>query len=509
MLGYKNPVHPNYVNKMFGTIFGYSGLLDTVLPTAGIAVSVAKAVHGEKDNSLITEIGDWLHETFGDRTKSEPAELVLFGDEDWSLDKDYDYVFGEASGVVKDKDSRKLLAGVEISALNTISFETSKTYTDENGVFYFNLPEGQYTIVLALKGYMYVDEDVDIIITRNTSITLPSAIYMQKIIEDGYIGIYTPQDLNNIRHDLSGSYILMKDIDLASWGDWVPIGNGVDVPLAIADSFVGVFDGDGYTIKNMTINVISNNVQVYAGLFACIGNATVKNTGVVNSIINATATTTSKNGFVGGIAGGSSYSTISNCYFTGEMKTSSTPLFNLARVGGIVGSNDNTEISNCYNLGEINAIGTNTSYAGGIAGYNSSSVISNCYNRGTVNAVSTAIANYTSHAGGIAGTGSSINNCYNTGIITGMTNTVEISPRVGGIAGFLAGARINNSYYLDNINTAGFNDIFNGGILTNVYSLTEAQMKQQASFVGFDFTDVWAINPAINNGYPYLRGMQP
>jgi hypothetical protein len=44
---------------------------------------------------------------------------------------------------------------------------------------------------------------------------------------------------------------------------------------------------------------------------------------------------------------------------------------------------------------------------------------------------------------------------------------------------------------------------------TNVQALTATQMKQQASFVGFDFGTVWAINPAINNGYPYLRGMQP
>jgi len=42
-----------------------------------------------------------------------------------------------------------------------------------------------------------------------------------------------------------------------------------------------------------------------------------------------------------------------------------------------------------------------------------------------------------------------------------------------------------------------------------VKRLTSAQMKQQASFVGFDFSTVWVIAPAINNGYPYLRGTQP
>jgi hypothetical protein len=30
-------------------------------------------------------------------------------------------------------------------------------------------------------------------------------------------------------------------------------------------------------------------------------------------------------------------------------------------------------------------------------------------------------------------------------------------------------------------------------------------MKQQSTYNYWDFTNVWAINPEINNGYPYLR----
>jgi hypothetical protein len=33
------------------------------------------------------------------------------------------------------------------------------------------------------------------------------------------------------------------------------------------------------------------------------------------------------------------------------------------------------------------------------------------------------------------------------------------------------------------------------------------QMKQQSSYEGFDFETVWAIDPNINNGYPYLRSL--
>jgi len=34
-------------------------------------------------------------------------------------------------------------------------------------------------------------------------------------------------------------------------------------------------------------------------------------------------------------------------------------------------------------------------------------------------------------------------------------------------------------------------------------------MKTQATFVGWDFDNIWDINPNINNGYPYLKSMPP
>ena len=35
-------------------------------------------------------------------------------------------------------------------------------------------------------------------------------------VPDGYVGIYTKSDLDNIRNNLSGNYILMNDIDFSS-----------------------------------------------------------------------------------------------------------------------------------------------------------------------------------------------------------------------------------------------------------------------------------------------------
>ena len=185
----------------------------------------------------------------------------------------------------------------------------------------------------------------------------------------------------------------------------------------------------------------------------------------------------------GGIAGDvSSFSTISNCYNVGEVTATtlggSSYYYYSAKSGGIVGNIDySSVINNCYNTGIVSANAPSSYFlayatAGGIAGQ-SSATITNCYNVGTV---STTIApTHYAYLGGLVGE----NDSYSS---------------------------ITNCYCLDTIADTVGDD---SGTLTNVLALSDTQMKQQASFVGFDFTDIWAINPAINDGYPYLRGMQP
>ena len=60
--------------------------------------------------------------------------------------------------------------------------------------------------------------------------------------------ITTAEELQAVNENLSGSYILMNDIDLSA-KTFNPIGG-------MYDSFKGTFDGNGYTItiKNAYIN---------------------------------------------------------------------------------------------------------------------------------------------------------------------------------------------------------------------------------------------------------------
>ena len=262
----------------------------------------------------------------------------------------------------------------------------------------------------------------------------------KKSVPSGYIGISTAAQLNAVRNNLNKNYILMANIDLSGWGNWVPIGGDENAP------FKGAFDGNGYVIKNMTVNVKSAN-SIYAGLFGYCYAGSIKNLGMLGgSVITSSASYYSH--YVGGIAGDSS-SSISNCYNTGNVRASSV---SHSEVGGIVGISSSS-ISNCYNTGEVSASSASySSYAGGIAGYSSSASIINCHNTGDVRASS---ASY-SYAGGIAGysssASSSISICYNAGDVSA-SSSASYSPCAGGIAGD-SSSSISNCYNIGDVSAS-------------------------------------------------------
>ncbi len=170
------------------------------------------------------------------------------------------------------------------------------------------------------------------------------------------------------------------------------------------DGFKGTFDGQGHTVQLSVGYITSQNINnvnhYYSGLFA-INQGTIKSVKVTGTV-NGTG---GENGYVGGIAAVNK-GTIENC--ANAARTDGTARNN----GGIAGTNYST-INQCYNTGEIRSNATFEPEIGGIAGDNiSSAVITNCYNKGTlwgVNSNSTRV-------GGIAGYygGGSISNCYNT-----------------------------------------------------------------------------------------------
>ena len=119
-------------------------------------------------------------------------------------------------------------------------------------------------VVALLLGFeipvTYAMESADGNQASNQSTSTTAVTHLTEVPE-GYVGIYTKEDLNNVRNNLAGKYILMNDIeftdaDFAEGGDfynaaagWAPIGHNSNV------KFSGIFDGNGYTISNVYIDI--------------------------------------------------------------------------------------------------------------------------------------------------------------------------------------------------------------------------------------------------------------
>jgi hypothetical protein len=76
-------------------------------------------------------------------------------------------------------------------------------------------------------------------------------------VPEGWIGVYTLEDLDAVRENLTGYYILMEDLCFAEEdfadggrfaGGWTPIGTRLE-------PFYGVFNGNGHTIDGLRICV--------------------------------------------------------------------------------------------------------------------------------------------------------------------------------------------------------------------------------------------------------------
>ncbi|NLZ51605.1 MAG: hypothetical protein GX892_00285 [Thermoanaerobacteraceae bacterium] len=159
---------------------------------------------------------------------------------------------------------------------------------------------------------------------------------------------------------------------------------------------------------------------------------------------------------------------ISQCYSTGTIK-------GVSKVGGLIGFCSNTTITDCYSIGNLEESPgwENAGYAreylfryfGGLIGTTSLGVITNCYSCGKVADV--PYAGYTQYEyHGFMGPSE-----------YGDENTVA-------------------SLYFD-VSKAGRTDNF-------AVAKSTQEMKQQNTFIGWDFIGIWRIGGGVNEGYPYL-----
>jgi hypothetical protein len=330
------------------------------------------------------------------------------------------------------------------------------------------------------------------------------------------------------------------------------------------NSFAGVFDGAGHQISNITIdtNGVGND---YLGLFGRIDiGGEVKNlrlenirltggsysyyfgglagdtlgnisnsfsTGVVAGgeytsvlgglvgyciygiISNCSSTINvvggNNSGSLGGLVGGTGPAgAISDCFATGQVTGGVYPM----GLGGLAGSNSGS-ITDSYSTGTVTGT-AGAWYLGGLVGDNYQGNITYCY---STSAVVSGDDSY--GLGGLVGENDEgdIGNSFSTGAVTGGIGLMYL----GGLVGENSFGITSNSYS-SGITTAGSGSVFLGGLVgrnvgpllkcyfldiagpNNGYGtpLTDTQMKQQASFVGWSFNNVWTICEGIS--YPKL-----
>jgi Divergent InlB B-repeat domain/The GLUG motif len=408
--------------------------------------------------------------------------------------------------------------------------------------------------------------------------------------------IRSAEDLARIGRDpdfgLNDHYRLLGNIDASVTRTWNDSGTSTDLlegfrPIGSeAAPFTGVLDGQGHTIRDLTIargtedsvgliavaglgarirdmrfaNVavegsatvgllvgnnwggslerllIAGNVrgQQRVGLVAGIHQAIMKDT-VALGIVDGFFRTIVPQDF-GGVAGQTLQAIVRDTHFDGSIQATNS----LGNVGGITGVSDRSEFTSATSNGSIAGV----SPVGGLIGFAENTLLHHGWSTarvssgfpgpgtgGLIGTSSRTRLRQSAFAGTIASpglpgglvgfaTGTQLSDSFFSGVI-------EPTSRGGGLIGEGTDLSLLQCYVNGPIQTTFSAGPFVGSgaptvTLASVYwntntvsplaipdangRSTEALMDP-VTYVGWDFTSVWAIDPQRNNGFPYLRGL--
>lgn len=308
-------------------------------------------------------------------------------------------------------------------------------------------------------------------ITHRTSLVLATAL-LTSASAFAQTEISTEAQLRAIANDLNGSYVLTQDITLSD--EWTPIGTS-DNP------FKGTLNGQGHTIKGLTMGNGDNDNQAFFGF---TNGATVENIGFTSAVVKG-------HNQAAIVVAQATSSTLSNIYVSGVV-TGRDHVGTIA--GDARGTTENhTTITNCVST----AAALSTEHqGGGIAGWTNNSTFSYNIAYGAVTAPSNG-------AGGITGM------VDNNGSNTVYTSNISAAPyikgtndRTHGINGWCnnsSNTGSNNLSWAGTVYYVGGNekkatDITepsNGSGIHGTVTATDA-LKKAATYKGFN-TDIWDL----------------
>ena len=355
-------------------------------------------------------------------------------------------------------------------------------------------------------------------------------------------------DLDAVRNDLDGDYVLVNDLDEDTDGysgigdDFEPIGDG-------GDGFTGQLDGDSFEIRDL---VIDKPDETFVGLFGQLGTASSVGGNVFDLTVSGDVTGAGESfdegtGMLAGTVRGDTQ--VTNVTVEGQV---SQPNGDFA-AGGLVGAarDEDTELKIESCISDVDVVANTTenvaglvgylfpdddgmvireSYAfgsvegnenvGGLVGY-SNITVTECYAFGSVDGddgvggfvgenAETVTECYAfgsvdgdDGVGGFVGQNNeTVTECYAVGSVTGDTN-------VGGFIGDSSGDEINS--YWDTESTGQDTSDGGTGLTTDEMQGSEAETNMD----GFDFTDTWDTVEEGNiygdttavDGYPILQSI--
>ncbi len=239
------------------------------------------------------------------------------------------------------------------------------------------------------------------------------------------------QDISNNSASWSGAnadFALNTNIDATSLSSFTPIGTS-------AKPFLALFNGQNFTISNLTIN---EPTATNVGLFG-FNEGTIENLGLINANI------TGKNE-VGALVGDNDAGgIISNTYSTGSV----TGAANGSEIGGLVGQNGTGEgtsgaLIDSYSTANVTGASGVTD-VGGLVGLNNFTITSS-YSGGTVT------GNGASDVGGLVG--ENINITEGSSFV-GILNSYSISSVIGGTGSNIGGLLGDNLIAIENTYSSG------------------------------------------------------
>jgi hypothetical protein len=320
---------------------------------------------------------------------------------------------------------------------------------------------------LTIESIAYIHEETTLVrtITNNNEFTVFAS-------SDPIHHIWTVTDLLNL--DLDGINILMADLDLTGV-TWTPIGSGAYYTSTV---FKGYFDGNGYTISNLNLQVDTNqNASEYYGFFGSTYKAYLNHIVLSNVTIDVMISdTTQSQNMIGILAGTTDRGTIKDITVDGSV---TVVTYGQTYVGGLIGYDSGSDITSVLVDATVSASSANHRVnVGGVIGATSDTTLDYAFASGSVVGTSGTTTNwYGPTAGGLVGSnGGSITRSIADATVTSTSDTFTIG---GGLIGS------NNDHVASSIalgdvtvTSSGTTAIgaFQGtgqGTATNVYETTE------------------------------------